>query len=575
MTYGGVVPAITPIYSGFMNGQTNTALTAQPTCPLPEVTATSAVGSYPTACQGASDSNYAITYQAGSLHVRAATLGVTASSATMTYGGTVPPVTPSYTGFVNGQSSSVISTAPTCGSPSVSPTSNAGSYPTSCSGAAAPNYAFAYVKGSISVAPASITVAASSPSMTYGGTVPVITAKYVGFVNGQSPAVLTERPECSAAHVTRQTHVGTYNTGCSGAVDANYSFTYRTGSLTVNAATLTVTAVSTFMLVGGSVPQIVPLYSGFVLGQDESNLTVEPHCSTTATPSSREGVYPTACSGAVDPNYSIRYVDGRLTVGENPGYRLEGGDGGVFDFHKTFVGSVPPPSLGLHIFDFVGMATTETGYWLVERSGGVFAFGSARFDGSLPSRGIHVDDIVGIAATPDGGGYWLLASNGTVYAFGSAAELGGASAAGLTDFVAITSPDAGGYWLLTAAGRVYAYGDAHQLGDCQTAGSSCGSTDDIVGMAMRGDDGYWLVGRDGGVFAFGDAHFFGSCPTHSSGCRSVDDVVGIASPDPGGYWLAEANGNVIPFGDAHYYGRCGMSGDTCSPLVRPIMAISS
>ncbi len=45
-------------------------------------------------------------------------------------------------------------------------------YPTSCSGAADPNYAITYAAGVMTVGPAPFSVAASSGTMTYGGSVP-------------------------------------------------------------------------------------------------------------------------------------------------------------------------------------------------------------------------------------------------------------------------------------------------------------------------------------------------------------------------------------------------------------------
>jgi hypothetical protein len=55
----------------------------------------------------------------------------------------------------------------------------------------------------------------------------------------------------------------------------------------------------------------------------------------------------------------------------------------------------------------VGIAATPSGggYWLVAADGGVFSFGDAVFNGSLP--GDHVmpaRPIVAMAATPDGNG---------------------------------------------------------------------------------------------------------------------------------------------------------------------------
>ena len=101
------------------------------------------------------------------------------------------------------------------------------------------------------------------------------------------------------------------------------------------------------------------------------------------------------------------------------GYRLAGSDGGVFAFGSSgFHGSVPhSPSIHLAA-PIVGIAsdTTGGGYWLVGSDGGVFAFGDAKFYGSVPhSPSIHLAaPIVGIAATSDGGGYWLVGSNGAV-----------------------------------------------------------------------------------------------------------------------------------------------------------------
>ena len=58
-------------------------------------------------------------------------------------------------------------------------------------------------------------------------------------------------------------------------------------------------------------------------------------------------------------------------------------------------------------------------YWTVAADGGVFAFGDARFAGSL--GGVHLNaPVVGMAVTSDGGGYWLVAADGGVFAFGDA-----------------------------------------------------------------------------------------------------------------------------------------------------------
>src|SRR5208282_5785164 len=101
---------------------------------------------------------------------------------------------------------------------------------------------------------------------------------------------------------------------CSGAVDANFTISYLAGSVTVSsAAVLTITASSGAMTYGGTVPTITPIYSGFVNGEGPANLTTPPTCSTTATKSSPVGAYPSTCTGAVDSNYKITYVNGSVT----------------------------------------------------------------------------------------------------------------------------------------------------------------------------------------------------------------------------------------------------------------------
>jgi Platelet-activating factor acetylhydrolase, isoform II len=67
-----------------------------------------------------------------------------------------------------------------------------------------------------------------------------------------------------------------------------------------------------------------------------------------------------------------------------------------------------------------GAASDGAGYLLAAADGGVYAFGDAAFEGSLPGLGVHVADVVAIRPTPDGAGYWLVGSDGGIFAFGDA-----------------------------------------------------------------------------------------------------------------------------------------------------------
>ena len=94
----------------------------------------------------------------------------------------------------------------------------------------------------------------------------------------------------------------------------NYTIVYRNGSLTVNPAPLTITAVSTTIVAGAAIPALAASFSGFAGGDSAASLTTPPALSTTATTTSTTGSYPITVRGASSPNYKITFVDGSLTV---------------------------------------------------------------------------------------------------------------------------------------------------------------------------------------------------------------------------------------------------------------------
>ena len=149
MTYGGTAPTITPRYSGFVNGDTAASLTTEPTC---STTATRQPGRQlheHRARARSTRTTRSATCRLG--HGRPAPLTVTASTDTMTYGGTVAGhhgqrrrASERRSGRRSSAPGSTCTTTATSASP-------VGSYPTSCAGAVDANYAITYVNGSISV----------------------------------------------------------------------------------------------------------------------------------------------------------------------------------------------------------------------------------------------------------------------------------------------------------------------------------------------------------------------------------------------------------------------------------------
>ncbi len=84
--------------------------------------------------------------------VLAAPLVITASSPTgIKVGDAVPTISASYSGFVNSENSSVLTTQPTCVTSYTTSSTAGATETTSCSGAAATNYSITYVAGSITV----------------------------------------------------------------------------------------------------------------------------------------------------------------------------------------------------------------------------------------------------------------------------------------------------------------------------------------------------------------------------------------------------------------------------------------
>ena len=83
---------------------------------------------------------------------------------------------------------------------------------------------------------------------------------------------------------------------------------------------LAITANNQTKVYGASLPTLTVTYSGFVGGDSASSMTDLPTVSTTATAASHVagGPYTITVTGTSDPNYTIRYVAGALTVTPAP-----------------------------------------------------------------------------------------------------------------------------------------------------------------------------------------------------------------------------------------------------------------
>jgi subtilisin-like proprotein convertase family protein len=228
--YGAALPEFTASYSGFVNGDDASDLDTGVTL---ATTATSAspAGTYTITASGAADANYTITHVNGTLTVDAAPLTITAVSTNKVYGAALPEFTASYSGFVNGDDASDLDTGVTLATTATS-ASPAGTYTITASGAADANYTITHVNGTLTIGTATLTITADDKTKAYGQALPVLTASYSGFVNGDDTNSLTALATL-ATTATAGSNVGTYPITASGASSTNYSFSYVAGTLTI------------------------------------------------------------------------------------------------------------------------------------------------------------------------------------------------------------------------------------------------------------------------------------------------------------------------------------------------------
>lgn len=148
-TYG-VIPAISPKFTGLVNG--TASLTAQPTCSTSVTIATGAgVFTDTTSCSGAESPNYIISYgPMGITTINPANLTVTALGQSRLVGQPNKAFSANFSGFVNNETQSVLS-GTLVFTTQATTASGPGSYPVTPSGLTSTNYAISFIPGTIVV----------------------------------------------------------------------------------------------------------------------------------------------------------------------------------------------------------------------------------------------------------------------------------------------------------------------------------------------------------------------------------------------------------------------------------------
>ncbi len=161
----------------------------------------------------------------------------------------------------------------------------------------------------LTVDPAVLTITANNASMTYGGTVPSLTASFTGFVNGDNPSSLRTQPRLSTP-ASSTSPPGTYPITASGAADPNYTFTYLPGTLTINSAIVYVTANARTKEYGTPDPTFTYVVGGLPNGDSTITFTG----SLSRTPGENVGTYPITLGSLSAGKYPISYTGNFLTI---------------------------------------------------------------------------------------------------------------------------------------------------------------------------------------------------------------------------------------------------------------------
>ncbi|MBL7872716.1 MAG: gliding motility-associated C-terminal domain-containing protein, partial [Cyclobacteriaceae bacterium] len=306
--YGTANPPLTISYSGFVNSESSTVIDVAPSIST-TATGASPVGNYPITVSGGLDNNYDFVYLQGTLAITKATLTATADNTSRVYGIANPVFTITYTGFLNGENSTILGTAPTA-STGAGIGSPVGTYAIMVSGGVDNNYTFNYVNGTLTITKATPIVSWTPPaSITYGTPLSATQLNATASVAGNFAYT---PPSGTILNVGTSQVLSVNFTPSDG---TNYNVVNGTTVLiSVTKAMLTVTANNQSRTYGAANPALTISYSGFVNSENTSVLNTAPAAATAAIGTTPVGTYPITVSGGVATNYDFTYVSGTLTV---------------------------------------------------------------------------------------------------------------------------------------------------------------------------------------------------------------------------------------------------------------------
>ena len=292
------------------------SFTYNPGCSVSLYNSRTPAGSYTINCSGAGNSDYTVSYQAGTLQVNQRTIVITAKNESVTYGDTVPTYSYDTDSLLSGDSIGTV----VCGSSYTVFTSvSASPLPLTCSGATNPNYAISYAPGrTVTIAKQPVTVSFNT-SIFYGDAPPTYQPNISGLRNGD---LLTPAPSCSSSY-QQFSPVASYLVTCvGGALSQNYSLEFVAGQVQVNKRAITVQATLPTI---GAAKKITygdraPDYSfaiisgSFVNGESFESLSQVPVCGSNYQVKSDVRSYTVSCSIGTLTNYEVTALSDSFSV---------------------------------------------------------------------------------------------------------------------------------------------------------------------------------------------------------------------------------------------------------------------
>ncbi|WP_319411246.1 MBG domain-containing protein [uncultured Cohaesibacter sp.] len=305
-TYGQSA-SLTYTTSGLLNGDSLTgSLYSNGTA------ADANVGTYAIGLGTLGNSNYVISYNAGTLTVDPASLIITASDATKTYGAVATLSGYSVSGLFNDDEVTSVSLS----SVGADASANVGSYSiaaSSASGTGLSNYTITYNAGTLSVDPATLIITASDATKTYGAVANLSGYSVSGLFNDDEVTSVS----LSSVGADASANAGSYSIAASSASGtglSNYTITYNAGTLSVDPATLIITASDATKTYGEAANLSGYSVSGLFNDDEVTSVSLS---SVGADASANVGSYSIAASSASGTglsNYTITYNAGTLSV---------------------------------------------------------------------------------------------------------------------------------------------------------------------------------------------------------------------------------------------------------------------